>query len=133
MKNNRMLVISSMLSILFLTFHMAQDTLHARAGTAEAGGATLVGAPIFVIWLFGTLVLGERRSGHIIMLVGSIIAMGMPVIHVMGVAGVFHVDFTRYSGAFLFVWTLCVLGVTGMFSFILSVRGLWNLKSGQPR
>jgi hypothetical protein len=128
-----MLTISSLLSILFMTFHLTQDTLHARVGTLEAGGSTLVGVPILVVWLFGMLVLAERRSGHIIMLVGSIMAMGMPVIHVMGAAGVFHVDFTKHSGAFWFVWTLYVLGVTGMFSFILSVRGLWSLKSGQPR
>src|SRR5690242_12413982 len=94
-KNNLMLTISSMLSILFMTFHLAQDTLHARVGTAEAGGSTLIGVPILVVWLFGPLVLAERRSGHIIMLVGSIFAMGMPVIHVMGAAGVFHVDFTK--------------------------------------
>jgi hypothetical protein len=132
-KNNRMLIISSMLSILFMTFHLAQDTLHARAGTGEAGGSTLIGVPILVVWLFGTMVLGERRSGHIIMLVGSIMAMGMPVIHVMGAAGVFHVEFAKYSGAFWFFWTLHVLGVTGMLSLILSVRGLWSLKSGQSR
>lgn len=133
MKHNLTLRITSLLSILFLTFHLAQDTLHARVGTPEAGGSTLIGVPILVVWLFGTLVLGERRSGHIIMLVGSIFAMGMPVLHVMGSAGIFHVDFTKYSGAFWFVWSLFVLGVTGMFSFILSVRGLWSLRRGQPR
>jgi hypothetical protein len=39
----------------------------------------------------------------------------------------------KSSPAFLFVWTLHVLGVTGMFSLILSVRGLWSLRRGQPR
>jgi len=32
------------------------------------------------------------------------------------------------SGAFFFVWTLIALGVTALFSVILSVRGLWSLQ-----
>jgi len=83
--------------------------------------------------LYGTLVLSERRSGHIIMLVGSLLALGMPVAHVMGAGGVFRGAIARSSPAFLFVWTLHALGVTGMFSLILSVRGLWSPQWGQSR
>jgi hypothetical protein len=133
MKHNLMLTISSVLSILFMTFHMTQDTLHAKAGSPEAGGSTLVAVPILVVWLYGTLVLAERRSGYIIMLVGSILALGMPVIHVIGPRGIFSVEFAKYSGAFLFFWTFFILGVTGMFSLILSVQGLRRLRRGQPR
>ena len=133
MKNNVLLIITSLLSILFLTFHFTSDTIHARAGTSEAGGSTLVTVPVLVILLYGTLVLGERRSGHVIMLFGSLCAMGMPVIHVMAEAGVFHGAIAWSTGPFMFVWTLHVLGVTGMFSFILAVRGLWSLRRGQPR
>jgi hypothetical protein len=89
--------------------------------------------PILVIWLYGTLVLSERRSGHIIMLVGSLLALLMPVAHVMGAGGVFRGAIARSSPAFLFVWTLHALGVTGMFSLILSVRGLWSPQWGQSR
>ena len=122
-----LLTITSLLSILLMTLHFTSDTLRARVGTPEAGGSTLVGVPILVIWLYGTL-LAERRSGLIIMLVGSIIALGMPVIHVVAAGGVFHGELAKSSGPFVFVWTLHALGVTGMFSFILSVRGLWNLQ-----
>jgi hypothetical protein len=132
MKHN-LLTITSLLSILFVTFHLTSDTVHARVGTPEAGGLTLVAVPILVIWLYGTLVLAERRSGLIIMLVGSLVALLMPVTHVMGAGGVFRGEIAKSSPAFLFVWTLHVLGVTGMFSLILSVRGLWSLKRGQPR
>jgi hypothetical protein len=96
--------------------HLASDTIHARIGTPEAGGSTLVLVPVLVLWLYGTLVLTERRSGHIIMLVGSLFALGMPVIHVTEAGGVFHGAIARSSPAFLFVWTLHVLAVTGMFS-----------------
>ena len=132
MKHNLMLTITSLLTILFMTLHLTSDTIHARVGTPEAGGSTLVAVPILVIWLYGTLVLAERRSGHIIMLVGSLLGLAMPVFHVLGAGGVFHGQIAKSSPAFLFVWTLHALGVTGMFSLILAVRGLWSLRRGQP-
>lgn len=133
MKNSLMLTITSLLTILLLTLHFTSDTIHARAGTPEAGGSTLVAVPILVLLLYGTLVLGERRSGIIIMLIGSIIGMAMPLFHVIGPAGIFHGEIARSSPAFLFVWTFHALGVTGMFGFILAVRGLWGLRRGQQR
>jgi hypothetical protein len=87
--------------------------------------------PILAVWLYGTLVLAERRSGYVIMLVGSLLGLGMPVLHVMGAGGVFRGEIAKSSPAFLFVWTLHALGVTAMFSLILSVRGLWSLQRGQ--
>lgn len=133
MKDKATLTITSLLSILFMTFHLTQDTLHAKVGNPEAGGSTLVAVPVLVVWLYGTLVLTERRSGYVIMLVGSILAMGMPVIHVIGPRGIFSGEMAKYSGAFLFFWTFFVLGVTGMFSLILSLRGLWSLQRGKAR
>src|SRR5215467_7391678 len=133
MKQNLMLPITSFLSILLMTLHFTSDVLRARPGNIEAGGSTLIAVPVLVIWLYGTLMLAERRSGHIIMLVGSLIAMGMPVIHVMFAAGIFQGQLARVAPAFLFVWTLHLLGVTGLFSFILSVRGLWNLRRRQSQ
>ena len=133
MKQNLMLIIASLLSILFMTLHLTSDTIHARVGTPEAGGSTLVAVPVLVVWLYGTLLLAERRSGHVIMLVGSLIALGVPVIHVMGAGGIFRGQIAKSSPAFLFVWTLHALVVTGLFSLILSVRGLWSLRRGQPR
>jgi hypothetical protein len=133
MKETLILTIASLLAILFMTLHLTSDTIHARVGTPEAGGSTLVAVPILVVWLYGTLLLAERRSGYIIMLVGSLIALGVPVIHVMGAGGIFRGQIAKSSPAFLFVWTLHALAVTGMFSLILSVRGLWSLRRGQPR
>jgi len=131
MKQNLLLTITSLLTILLMTLHLTSDTIHARVGTPEAGGSTLVAVPVLVLLLYGTLVLGERRSGLIIMLIGSIIGLGMPIIHVMGAEGIFHGQIAKSSPAFLFVWTLHALGVTGMFSLILAVRALWSLRRGQ--
>ena len=133
MKQSLTLTITSLLSILLMTFHMTHDTLRARSGSAEAGGLTFILVPILVVWLYGTLLLGERRSGHIIMLVGSLLALLMPVVHLWGPGDVVHGEFAKSAGAFFFVWTMMALGVTGMFSLILSVRGLWSLRRGQSR
>ncbi len=133
MKHTLALTITSLLSILFVTFHFTSDTLHAKFGTPEAGGVALVVVPILVVWLYGTLVLAERRSGYVIMLLGALSALFLPVIHVMGAGGAFHGAIAKSSGAFLFVWTLLALGVTAMFSVILSALGLWNLQRGQHR
>jgi len=133
MKQNLMLIIMSLLSILFMTFHLTDDTLRARVGTPEAGGSTLIWVPVLVVWLYGTLVLAEQRSGHVIMLIGALIGTAVPVIHVMGPGGVFSGQLVKSSGGFLFVWTLHAMGVTGMFSLILAARGLWSLQRDQRK
>ena len=128
MKRNTMLTVASLLSILFLTFHLTDDIVR---GMEPGTLPNLSGVLIFVVWLYGTLVLAERRSGYVIMLLGSLLGAGVPVLHMMGkgVGG----KIAQSSGGFFFVWTLIALGVTALFSVILSVRGLWSLQRGQPR
>ena len=133
MKNNVTLTITSLLSILFTTFHLTGDALRAPDGAPEAGGFTLVAVPILVFWLYGTLVLAERRSGYVIMLIGSIIGLAMPLLHVVGAGGAFHGHLVKSCGDFLFIWTLHALGVTAMFSLILAARGLWGLRGGSSQ
>jgi hypothetical protein len=78
--------------------------------------------PILVVWLYGTLVLRERRSGNIIILVASLLGLLVPVIHMKG-AGVGG-TIAKSSGGFFFIWTLIALGVTSLFSVFLSARAL---------
>ena len=130
MKHNVMLTIASLLSILFVTFHLADDIIR---GMEKGGVSTLVAVPILVVWLYGTLVLAERRSGCVIILLGSLLGLAVPVIHMMGKGVGIGSNIANSSGAFFFVWTLLALGVTALFSVILSVRGLWSLRRGQPR
>ena len=86
--------------------------------------SNLVAVPILVVWLYGTLVLAERRSGYVIILLGSLLGSVVPVVHMKG-AGVGGA-IAKSSGAFFFIWTLLALGVTALFSVILSARGLWE-------
>jgi len=130
MKHNVMLTIASLLSILFVTFHLADDIIR---GMEKGGVSTLVAVPILVVWLYGTLVLAERRSGCVIILLGSLLGLAVPVIHMMGKGVGIGSNIANSSGAFFFVWTLLALGVTALFCVILLVRGLWSPQWGQSR
>jgi hypothetical protein len=127
MKRSVMLTIASLLSILLLMLHVTDDIVR---GMDKAGPANFIAIAILVVWLYGTLVLTERRPGYIITLIGGIIATVVPVIHLRG-TGIVNV--VKSSGGFFFLWTLFALGVLGIFSIILSVRGLWNPQWGQSR
>jgi hypothetical protein len=119
MKANVVLVIASLLSILLVSLHTADDIVR---GMEPGTLSDLIVVPILVLWLYGTLVLPERRLGYVIVLVGSLLGMLVPVIHMKG-AGVGG-TIARSSGAFFFIWTLIALGVTSLLSVVLSARGL---------
>jgi hypothetical protein len=121
MKPNVTLTVASLLSILLFTFHLTGDiVLGMEPGTLS----NLIAVPILVVWLYGTLVLSERRSGYVIILLASLLGLLVPVIHMKG-AGVGGA-IAQSSGAFFYIWTLLALGVTALFSVILSARGLWD-------
>jgi len=120
MKRNVVLTIASLLSILLMMFHMTDDIVR---GMEPGTLFDLVLLPIVVVVLYGTLVLAGKRSGYIIILVGSLLWLIVPIIHMRG-AGVGGA-IAKSSGAFFFVWTLLTLGVTALFSVALSARELW--------
>ena len=124
MKHNVLLTSTSLLSILLLTLHITDDIVR---GISKAEPSNIALA-VLVVLLYGTLVLAERRSGYVIILVASLLLMGVPVIHMRGAGVGFG---TTRSGGFFFIWTLLAMGVTALFSVILSVRGLWSLRRGQ--
>jgi len=124
MKQSVLLTITSLLSILFVTFHLADDIVR---GFELGGFRNLSGILILFVWLYGTLALPERRSGYIIVLVGSLLGLVVPVVHMRG-AGLVGGRIANSSGIFFWVWTMIALGVTSLFSVILSVRGLWSLR-----
>jgi hypothetical protein len=129
MKQNLVLTITSLLSILFMTFHLADDIVR---GMEPGGLSSLTAVPILVVLLYGTLVLAERRSGYVIILLGSLLLSVVPVIHVKGKGVGVASGIADSSGGFFFIWTLIALGVSALFSIILSVRGLWSLRRTTP-
>jgi hypothetical protein len=130
MKQNVLLTTASVLSVLFFSFHLADDIVR---GMEPGKLSNLTAVPIFVFWLYGTLVLAERRSGYIIIFLGGLLSLVVPIAHMRGKGVGVASGIANSGGGFFFVWTLIAIGVTGLFSVILSARGLWNLGRGQPR
>jgi hypothetical protein len=125
-KDNVLLTIASLLSILLLTLHITDDIVRGISKAESSNTALLV----LAVFLYGSLVLAEQRSGHVIMLLVGLFAAGMPVIHMRGAH---YPQIAQSAGGFFFVWTLWALGGLGGLTFILSARGLWRLRPGQPR
>ena len=129
MRPNVLLIGASLLSILLCTFHLTDDIVH---GWEPGTLSNLYALPILVVWLYGTLLLPERRSGRIIMLLGSLVSLGIPAIHMSGRGIGTASRVANTSGHHFFVWTLITLGVSGLFSLVLSVRALWGKDSAYP-
>jgi hypothetical protein len=124
MKPSRMLTITSLLLIALAMAHMAQDIAYGyEPGTVN----NLFVVPIVVVWLYGTLVLAERRSGYIINLLLSLFSLVVPLVHMQGKGAGLASRMAHTTGHFFFVYTLLAIGVLGVFSAILSVHGLWSL------
>lgn len=117
------LTATSVLSILFMAFHLADDIVR---GMTPGGVSALAGVLILAVWLYGTLALAECRTRYVILLLGSILGSGVPLVHMAG-AGLVGGRIANSSGVFFWVWTLIALGVTANLSLILSARGLWRL------
>src|SRR6185503_6692299 len=105
MRNSVMLAVTSVLAALLFLIHWADDVVR---GLDTVNPTNVGGFLILSVWLFGPLVLPDRRSG------------------------LASAAFPKSIGAFRFIVTLYALGAAGTFTMILAARGLWNLRSGQP-
>jgi hypothetical protein len=117
MTQKQLLVGSSLLSVLLLSFHLTQDALYARAGTHEAGAGNLTAIVMLLVMLTGPTLIADKMLGRIIMVILALFAVGMPVLH-------FNLgsDWNKRSGALFFVWCLIALGINGLFSLLLVVE-----------
>ena len=126
MKDNVMLTISSLLTIVLTIFHVTSDI---ALGIDKPGLSHLfIVVPIVVVFLYGTLVLAGRRSGYIIILLGSLGGLYVPYLHMQSA----HIgERATSSGGYFFIWTLLAMAVTSLFCVILSARGLWTLQQSR--
>jgi len=127
MKHPLTLTIASLLSIFLMSVHVSDDIVR---GMEPGGFKNIFGILILAVWLYGTLVLGERRSGYLIMLLGSLLASLIPVVHMRG-SGLVGGRIANSDGVHLWVWTLLALGATASLSLVLAARGLWSLRRGR--
>jgi NO-binding membrane sensor protein with MHYT domain len=118
MKQHSTLVITNLLTIVLVTLHLTDDIVR---GVSPSGLTLLTAVGVLVVWLYGVLVLGERRSGYVIMLIGSIIGTGIPILHMAG-RGIVT------ASAPLFVWTDLAVCTSGAFGVVLAIRALWGAR-----
>ena len=123
MKPDTTLTLLSLFAIALEAFHLSQDIVY---GYDPSGPSNLVGVLILTVWLFATLALSGRRSGYVILILGSLFAALMPVGHMMG-SGV-RAEVVKSAGGLFYLWTLMALGASGTVAFALSVQGLWRLE-----
>jgi hypothetical protein len=124
MRHNVTLTITSLLSILFVTFHLSDEITRGM----EPGRLNMV-IPVLILggWAYAALMLTGRRSGYIILLLGAIIGMGIPIVHMSG-AGLVSSRIANSRAAFFWVWQNFTLAVISACSLILALRGLWRLR-----
>ena len=125
MKPAILLPIASLLSILLLTLHITDDIVRGISD-AEPSNTALA---VLVVFLYGTLVLAQRRSGYVIMLFVGLVAAAMPVMHMRGIH---YPEIAKSPGGFFFVWTLWALGGLGGLTFVLAARALWSVPWRRP-
>ena len=99
MKQSAILTTASLLTILFMTLHLAGDIVFQMA---PPGLLNLFAVFVLVVQLYATLVLGGRRTGYIIIFIGSVLGLVVPVIHMKGTRGLISGDIGNSGQAFLF-------------------------------
>jgi len=113
-KTNRLLSIASLLLIILLTFHLADDVLLGKDVLDIT--RLCIYLPMIAIWLYAALLLTDRRLGLIIVLFGSLLGLAVVAIHASGPAGI--------HGEFFHVWLLISIGGTSLFTLALAMSGL---------
>ena len=119
-------IATTLLAVVCFALHYASDV---ALGFEKGQMSNLPAFPIMVLWLYGALVLAERRAGLIISLLGSIFASAIPVIHMSGRGMGVDSGIPARDGAHFFIATLVVLGTSALFSAVLATRALWSSRA----
>jgi hypothetical protein len=129
MKHDSIVTVTSLLTVLLITLHLAGDIV---LGMAPGNLASLVTLVLIVsVWLYGTLLLPGRRGGYVILLLASLVGLVIPIVHMKG-AGMSGGS-SRTEKGFFFVWILLALGASAAFLLLLAARGLWRLRPSAAR
>ena len=90
----------------------------------------MIGIVVLGFLIYGTMVLHERVSGHIVMLFIALFSVLMPIIHLRSA----RINETaQASGGFFLIGTLWALGGVGIFGIILAAQGLLKLRRNKRR
>ena len=121
------LTITALLTILFSSFHLADDVVR---GIEPGGTSNYIGILIVAVFLYATLMLGERRWAHVIVLIGFARRRRGSVSPHDGVRTGRRQESSTPAAVFFWVWTLLALGATALVSVVLSAQRLWSIQRG---
>jgi hypothetical protein len=122
MRHNRTLVMTSLLSIFLVLFHVSEDIVRGF----EPGGFKHIQTILTMsLWTYGTVALTGRRSGYLLMLLGALLGSLVAVAHMRG-PGLVGGRIANSEGMLLWVLSELLLGVTACVSVVLAAQGLWR-------
>jgi hypothetical protein len=127
MKRNDLLAQMSLISLVLVSMHIPDDYVH---GFDKHVVDNPYGILVLVLWAAGLFLFRERLIGRIVLLLGGLVAMAMPIMHLNGH---YPPDFATSDGAFRFVWNLYAVGTTGSLTVILAVREIFRRRSSPSR
>jgi hypothetical protein len=129
MTQNAVLVVTSLLSNFLVLLHVSDDIVRGF----EPGGLKHIQTYLTMgVWLYGTVALNGRRSGYIVMLLGSMLGTVVALAHLRGV-GLVGGRVANSEGMLLWVFTQLLLGVVASVSVVLAAHALWRLRRVQPK
>ncbi len=126
MSQKATLTITALLTVVFSSFHLADDVVR---GIEPGGTSNYIGILIVAVFLYATLMLGERRWAHVIVLLLSLGSAAVPYLHMTG-SGLMGPRVINAGAVFFWVWTLLALGATALVSVVLSAQRLWTIQRG---
>jgi hypothetical protein len=127
MRHNRTLVMTSLLSIFLVLFHVSEDIVRGF----EPGGFKHIQTILTMsLWTYGTVALTGRRSGYLLMLLGALLGSLVSIAHMRG-PGLVGGRIANSDGILLWVLSELLLGVTACVSVVLAAQGLWSLRRRQ--
>ena len=118
-----LLAAMSLTSLVLLSVHVADDYIQ---GFDKHVVNNPYGILFFVVVGCGIFLFRERVIGQVILLLGGVVAIAMPIMHLNGH---FPADFARADGAFRFIWTLYAIGTIGALTVILAARELFTRRA----
>ncbi len=122
MQPDNVLVVTSVRSIVLVTFHVSADVVRGFEPGSFKQIQTIL---TMAVWLYGTVGLNGRRSGYIVMLLGALLGSLVSVAHMRG-AGLVGGRIAGTDGMLLWVFAQLALGVTASVSVVLAAQALWR-------
>jgi len=124
MKRKDLLTVLSLLAIVLVAMHIADDYVHGFDRRVVNNPYAIL---ILVAWSSSVLLLRDRLIGRVVILLGGLLAIVIPIIHLNGRG--YGDEFLRTDGALRFIWTLYMLGTIGGVIIIGAIREMVGARS----